>query len=61
MPRGRPVDTREPFEVDLADALGDRIRGARRDAVAVYDALCNVEWERTTGARTTARGATQVS
>src|SRR2546426_10816830 len=49
MPRGRPVDPREPFEVDLADALGDRIRGQRKDAMAVYDALCNVEGERNDG------------
>jgi hypothetical protein len=46
MPRGRPVDTQEPFEVDLAEVLGERIRGERKDAVAVYHALCNVEWER---------------
>jgi hypothetical protein len=62
MPRGRPVDTREPFEVDLAELLAERIRGDRKDAVAVYDALCNVEWERNDG-RTyscTWRGASEL-
>jgi hypothetical protein len=62
MPRGRPVDAREPFEVDLAEALGERLRGERNDAVAVYNALCNVEWERNDGRKygCTWRGASQL-
>jgi hypothetical protein len=46
MLRGRPVDPKEPFEVDLAEALGETIRGDREAAVAVYSALCNLEWTR---------------
>jgi hypothetical protein len=46
MMRGRPVDTQEPFEVDLAEALGETVRRDRTGAVIVYNALCNVEWTR---------------
>jgi hypothetical protein len=45
MMRGRPVNPAEPFEVDLAEALGETIRGDLEAATAVYSALCNIEWE----------------
>ena len=46
MLRGRPLDPNNPFEVDLAEALGEAMRRDESVAVGVYRALCNVEWER---------------
>ncbi len=62
MMRGRPVDTREPFELDLADAVSETVRDDERAAMAVYAALCNVEWVRSDGRQytTTWRDASQL-
>ena len=43
------MDPNEPFEVDLAETLGEAMRADERRARAVYGALCNVDWQRADG------------